>query len=274
MNILTLSKKVGGVHFLALAAALLAQTAAIGQESNADIAKKLNNPIASLISVPFQLNWDQNIGPEDDGERLVLNIQPVIPISLNEEWNLISRTILPIVSLDDIPSGNDESGLGDIVQSVFFSPVAPTDSGWVWGAGPVFLLPTASDDLLGGEKWGAGPSVVALKQANGWTYGALANHLWSFAGDSDRNDVNATFIQPFLSFTTSKLTTYTLSTESTYDWESKDWSVPVILSATQLFRVGTQIQQLSLGARYWADAPNGAAEGWGARLTYTLVFPK
>jgi len=115
--------------------------------------------------MPLQLNFDDNIGPLDQGSRVTLNIQPVIPITLNEDWNLISRTILPVISQKDIfPGSGSQSGLGDTIQSLFFSPAEPTASGWIWGAGPAFLLPTASDDLLGTGKWGAGPTAVALKQ--------------------------------------------------------------------------------------------------------------
>ena len=255
-------------------AALCPVTGAVAQDSAADIAKKLNNPIADLVSVPFQLNYDQDIGPGDKGERYLMNVQPVIPINLNEDWNLISRTILPLIDLKDVPPGNDESGLGDTTQSFFFSPKALTSGGWTWGAGPVILVPTATDDVLGTEKWGAGPTAVALRQTNGWTYGALVNHIWSFAGDGDRTDVDSTFMQPFIAFTTSKQTTFTLNTESSYDWEANEWSVPINAMVTQLFKVGGQIMSLQAGLRYWADAPATGAEGWGGRLTYTLVFPK
>lgn len=271
---MTSGKRTMCLHLLPAAAALLAATSAQGQDSDAEIAKKLTNPIASLVSVPFQLNWDQNIGIGEEGERVTLNVQPVIPFRLNDDWNLISRTIIPFVSLDDVPPGNDTTGTGDIVQSLFFSPVKPTGGGWIWGAGPVLLLPTASDALLGAEKLGVGPTVVALRQQNGWTYGALGNHIWSVAGDADRTDISASFVQPFLAYTTKTLTTFTLNTESTYDWKSESWSVPINLSATQLFRVGKQAMQLQLGARYWADTPAGGPGGWGLRVAYTLVFPK
>lgn len=156
MNLTSFSSGLIGIIAIAAASPAFAQ--------EADLAKQLSNPIASLISVPFQVNYDRGYGP-DDGHRVTLNIQPVIPISLNEDWNLISRTILPVISQDDIagPSG-DQFGLGDTVQSFFFSPKEPTAGGIIWGAGPVFLIPTATDDLLGGEKWGIGPTVVALKQ--------------------------------------------------------------------------------------------------------------
>ncbi len=243
------------------------------EESAAELAKKLNNPIAALISVPFQLNYDRDIGPGDAGERLVLNIQPVIPMTLNEEWNVISRTIIPVIRQTDIPPGIDESGVGDIFQNVFFSPKAPTAGGWIWGAGPALLLPTASDELLGAEKWAAGPTAVALKQQHGWTIGALANHIWSFDGDKDRKDISASFFQPFMAYTTAKYTTFTLNTESSYDWKDEKWSVPINVQATQLFKVGGQPMSVQLGVRYWADAPDSGAEGWGMRFSYTLIFP-
>ena len=263
------------ILLLALLASLGTAPAVVGaEESQAELAKKLNNPIANLVSVPMQLNYDQDIGLNDQGKRYVLNIQPVIPFSLNENWNLISRTILPLVSQEDIVPGTDQSGIGDVTQSLFFSPRAPTAGGWIWGAGPVFLLPTASDSLLGGEKWGIGPTVIVLKQQNGWTYGALANHVWSVAGDDARTDISKTFLQPILAYTTSKHTTFSLNMESSYNWESEEWSVPINLLATQLFKVGKQPMSLKLGARYWADSPANGPEGWGVRLAYTLVFPK
>ena len=248
---------------------------AVADESAADIAKKLNNPVAAMISVPFQLNYDEDLGPTEEGKRTLLNIQPVIPFHLNEKWNLISRTIAPVIKLEDVPPGNDEEGLGDITQSLFFSPKEPTAAGWIWGVGPALGLNTASDDLLGTGKWSAGPTAVVLKQEHGWTYGALTNHLWSYAGDGDRTDVDATFLQPFVAFTTSKYTTFSLNTESTYNWEGNDWSVPINAMVSQLFKIGSQPMSIQFGARYWADTPQGQGpEGWGWRLVYTLVFPK
>ena len=269
-----MSVKVGILSVALLLTANGMPAVVTAEESQAELAKKLNNPIAALISVPMQLSYDQEIGAGDDGHRYVLNIQPVIPFSLNENWNLISRTILPVIVQDDIVPGSDQSGIGDVTQSLFFSPKAPAAGGWIWGAGPVFLLPTASDDLLGGEKWGIGPTAVALKQASGWTYGALVNHVWSVAGDDDRNDISNTFLQPFLSYTTPRQTTYAINTESSYNWESDAWSVPINLMATQLFRIGKQPMSLQLGVRYWAESPESGPEGWGGRFTYTLVFPK
>src|SRR3989304_4921099 len=165
-------------------AVLSAAAAAHAQDdSAAELAKKLQNPIASLISVPLPSNWDFGIGPEQ-AMRYTLNVQPVIPISLGKDWNLITRTIVPFIHAESpVPGGDDHGGIGDIVQSFFFSPQQP-QGGWILGAGPVLLYPSASDDVLGAEKWGAGPTAVVLRQDSGFTYGLLANHIWSFAGGS------------------------------------------------------------------------------------------
>ena len=240
-----------------------------------ELAKKLANPIAAMYSLPLQLNYDSDIGVNDKGERYVLNVQPVIPISINADWNIISRTIVPLVWQDDIFAGEgNQTGLGDVVQSVFFSPKEATDRGWIWGAGPVFLLPTATDDLLGAEKWGAGPTAIALKQSGPWTYGGLANHVWSFAGDDDRSDISSTFIQPFLSYTTKSAITVAFNAESTYDWESDQWAIPFNATATKVMKFGNQIVSVGGGVRYWAESTDNGPEGLGVRLLLTFLFPK
>jgi hypothetical protein len=275
MNEVRRAVRAGSTTAAFAATALIAGTAQADEAYEYNIAMQLSNPVAALISVPLQLNYDQDIGPADDGDRWWLNVQPVIPFDLNDDWNLISRTILPLVHQSDIfPGAGSQTGTGDIVQSLFFSPKAPTSSGWIWGAGPVLLLPTGSNDLLTTDKWGAGPTAVVLKQSNGWTRGMLANHIWSFAGDDDRADVNATFMQPFLTYTTPTRWTFGLNTETTYDWENEQWSVPVSVSASKLVRFGQQLVSLGGGVRYWVDSPDSSPEGFGLRFTMTLLFPR
>ena len=271
MNIV-LSRLCIGSFFSLISLGYVAPASA--DEEAQELAKKLSNPIASLISIPFQFNYDNGYGP-DDGYKAYVNVQPVIPFSLNEDWNLISRTILPIAWQNDIagPSGY-QFGLGDITQSLFFSPKKPTKSGIIWGAGPVLLLPAATDSLLGTGKWGAGPTAVVLKQSDGWTVGMLTNHIWSFAGDDDRTDISSTFMQPFLSYTTHNAWTFTLNTESTYNWEAEDWSVPLNFQVSKIAKLGKLPVSLTAGVRYWADSPDNGPDGWGFRTGITFLLPK
>lgn len=256
------------------------------EEDAAELAKKLSNPVANLISVPLQSNWDFGIEAPDevkkipglhfrDAYRYTLNVQPVIPISISEDWNVIIRAIVPFIHAESpVKELDDQEGLADIVNSFFFSPKAPTSGGWIWGAGPVFLLPIGSDDLLTADKWGAGPTGVVLRQGGPWTYGMLANHIWSFAGNDNREDVSNTFLQPFLSYTTPTAWTFTLNTETTYDWKNEQWTVPINGVVSKVTKIGSQLISVGGGVRYWADSPDSGPEGLGIRLVVTLLFPK
>ena len=264
-----------GKAVLLLAALAAWQPQAKAQDSEEQLARQLSNPISSLVSVPLQLNYNSDIGPVDDGRQWVLNVQPVVPFSLNEDWNLISRTIVPVVYQNDIfPGAGSQSGLGDTVQSLFFSPAAPTASGLIWGVGPALLLPTGTNDLLTADKWGIGPTGVVLRQRGQWTVGVLANHIWSFAGNNQRQDINTTFVQPFVSFTTPTAWTYSLQTEASYDWEGSNWQVPLRVSATKVTRVGTQLVSFGGGLSYWLESPDRGPQGVGFRLIATLLFPR
>ena len=248
---------------------------AFAQNEGEKLAKKLANPLAKLISVPIQSNVDWNIGPADDGYRIRTNIQPVVPFALNDDWLVISRTILPIVYQDEIfPGAGDQFGLGDIVQSVFFSPAAPTANGIIWGVGPVFLIPTGTDPLLSAEKWGAGPTAIALTQRGPWTVGSLANHIWSFAGDSSRADVNQTIVQPFLVYTTPNAVSFTLESESSYNWTADEWSVPINFTVTKVMKIGDQLVSIGGGVGYHLASPASGPEGFRVRTQLTFLFPK
>jgi hypothetical protein len=261
-------------RIIAMLSALLGAALACAQSAD-EMAKQLSNPIASLTSVPLQLNDEYDAGYAGEGRRKRLNVQPVIPMSIGEDWNLISRTILPLLSQENIVAGDDEQqGVGDTLQSLFFSPKALTSNGWSWGVGPALLLPTASDDLLGGGKWGAGPTAVAVRQtSSGWTYGGLANHIVSLAGDEDRRDVNTTFVQPFVAKRIGPGRTVSANLESTYDWRMDAWTAPVNIGLSQILPIGGQLISVQGGLAWYAEAPQGAPE-WGMRFTITFLYPR
>ncbi|MFG0285861.1 MAG: transporter [Phycisphaerales bacterium JB039] len=245
------------------------------QYDSGDLARKLQNPVSDLISVPLQWNLDLNQGPDDAGYRATLNIQPVIPISLDQEWNLITRTIVPVIYQERVSGDGSDFGLGDTVASQFFSPKAPGPGGIIWGVGPVELLPTGTDKQIRSETLGLGPTGVLLRQEGPWTYGALANHIWAVAGGEGdgRPAVNQTFIQPFVSYTFPDTTSFTLNSESTYDWANEQWTIPVNAMANRIFSFRGQPISAQVGGRYYFDGPSGAPE-WGVRFTITLLFPK
>lgn len=246
-------------------------------EANDDqaIAKKLSNPIASLVSVPFQFNYDEGFNRLGTGKRLNLNVQPVIPIELSSEWNLISRTIMPFNWSDDMLTNSGSiTGMGDTVQSFFLTP-SKAMNGISWGLGPVFLLPTGTSDVYTSHEWGAGPTGVILKESGPWMYGALVNHIWSFANTgTPAHDINATFMQPFIVYTTPDAWTYAVNTETTYDWNAEEWQVPVNATVSKVVKIGSQRVSLSAGARYYITSPDAAADGWGGRFGITFLFPK
>lgn len=265
--------RVLGLFFALIFVIGIGRAEAQGTAQAEALAKKLSNPISSLISAPYQFNYDQGYGSAGTGTRSVMNFQPVAPFSISDNWNIISRTIIPFIKQDNVVPGTSQSGVGDIVQSFFFSPKAPTKGGMIWGVGPALLLPTATDNL-GADQFAAGITGVVLKQTGPWTLGALANHLWSVGDTANGTKISATFLQPFVSYTTPKALTFTASTESTYDWVNKTWSVPLNFAVAKLVKIGGRPISIGGGVRYWVDSPSGGADKWGARLIVTFLFPK
>jgi hypothetical protein len=243
------------------------------QQSAADLAKKLANPISSLISVPFQNNTDFGIG-DLNGTRNTLNFQPVIPLKISSNLNLITRVIVPIVSQYDITGPEtSQSGISNITASAFFSP-SKVKNGVVWGAGPAFLLPT-SNEYIGSLKTGIGPTFVILKQAHGLTYGMLANQLWSFMGPSDVADVSQMYVQAFLVYNWKTGAGIGISSENTFNWQSNSTTSYLVPNVTGITKLGKQMVQLQIGPRLPFIFSNSETRpDFGIRASVVLVFPK
>lgn len=261
-----------------LACGMLCASASAAEDGAASLAQAAQNPVASLISVPLQLNMNFDTGPEDD-VQMVLNVQPVFPFELNDRWNLITRTIIPMISQPDFGVFSArENGVGDVQFSAFLSPKAPTRGGWIWGAGAVTQLDTASDDRLGQGAFGIGPTGVALRISGPWVTGALVNNVWSVAEDGDREEVNQFLLQPFVNynFPASPGRYLTFAPVITANWEAESsdrWLVPLGLGIGQITRLGGQPVNLQASFYGNVEAPDGAP-GWQLRLQMQLMFPK
>ncbi|MDQ8732102.1 transporter [Bradyrhizobium sp. LHD-71] len=254
-----------------LLAILVSFTTSTAFAQEDDIQKQLSNPIASLTVVPIQTNFDFRIGPARDGWRATTNLQPVIPFKLNDNLTLVVRTIVPIIGQNNVlPRAGSQFGLGDTLQSFFFVP--QTVNGFTWGIGPALQYRTGTDPLLTTGQWGAGPTLVALQQTGPWTVGILTNHIWSYAGDAGRSDVSNTFLQPFVAYAASGGWTYTLNTQSTYDWVAGEWSVPILAQVSKLTTLGKQPVSLAAGVRYWAASPDSGPHGFGALVSISFIF--
>jgi hypothetical protein len=249
----------------------LATCPALAEDSDTELAKQTQNPVADLISVPIQNNMSYGAGPRERTQN-VLNIQPVIPINVTEEWNLITRTILPIVSQPSFVRGQDrETGIGDTTLSIFLSPKKLAFGKLVWGAGPVFNVPTASDDRLGSDKWGSGLTAVALVMGKSLVAGALVNNVWSLEGESSSQFL----IQPFLNFNFPRGWYVSAAPIVTANWDADDnaWLVPVGGGFGKLQRIGRLPVNLSVQAFYNAEKPKFGPD-WSTRLQVQFLFPK
>lgn len=263
-------------RLLAVSTAVLALVAVSAAQpaSEEDLAKETQNPVSDLISVPFESNFNFGVGPNDD-LQYILYVQPVVPFRLSKDWNLITRTIIPLIDQPELgPGVGDVFGLGDIQLSQFLSPAK--SGALIWGIGPIFQFPTATDDALGSDKWSAGPTAAALTIRGPWVAGALVNHLWSFAGDDDRADVNQTLIQPIVNYNLPGGWFLTSVPYITANWETDGddrWTVPIGIGVGKVHRFGTQPVSLQLTPYYNVVRPDDAAE-WTLQFRINLLFPK
>ncbi len=254
----------------------VAATPCIAQEaSQEELARKTQNPVSDLISLPLQNNTSFGIGPNNRTQN-VLNIQPVIPLNAGK-WNVINRPILPVVYQPDVlESEGGTFGLGDLTYQLFFSPAKPGKL--IWGVGPVTIIPTATDDVLGSGKWSAGPAAIALIMHKQIVAGAIVFNAWSFAGDSDRGDVNQFLLQYFINFNIANGWYLVTAPIITANWElpSEDrWIVPFGAGVGKIFAVGRQPMNASVQG-YWNAVKPDALDGpdWTLRTQLQFLFPK
>lgn len=262
-----------------LAATPLCAIAEENKDGDGDLRAAVQNPISSLVSLPFKFTFDYGA---KNGDGTILNIQPVYPVTKGN-WNYVSRVILPVASVDGAistpenpnPRGQDSaSGLGDTNYSLYLSPVEYGDV--IWGVGPSLMLPTASDDQLGSGKWSAGITGVALTQPKWGSMGILGRQLWSFAGDSNRSDVNQSLIQPFVNYNLEEGWYLLTDIIITANWEapsSQTWTVPFGGGAGRIYKIGNQAVNNRVEFYYNVEKPDSAPD-WSWSFTFQFLLPK
>ncbi len=248
---------------------------ALAALSAEELAKIAQNPVGALISVPFQNNTNVNYGPEK-GTQNVLNIQPVIPISVNGDWNIITRTILPVISQPALYPGDERAnGIGDLQFSAMLSPAKP--GAWIWGAGTILQAPTNSNNL-GNDNWGLGPQAVVLHLEKGdpWVYGVLINNVWSLSDSGSGGSYNNGLIQPFVNYNFPGGFYINTSPIITVNWKADNaqrWTVPLGAGIGKVFHLGPLPVNTQLGAYYNVVKPDDAAN-WQIRFQVQFMFPK
>jgi len=259
-----------------LAVAALATAPARAEMSAEELAKLAQNPVGNLISVPFQNNTNLNFGPEK-GTQNILNIQPVIPIEISKDWNIITRTIVPLIWMPSLgPDTPAKSGIGDIQLSAFLSPAVPGE--WIWGLGAITQIPTNSSEELGNKNWGLGPTAVVLhiKKGDPWVYGVLVNNIWSLTSDQQGGSYNNGLIQPFLNYNFEGGFYLTSAPILTVDWKAdsgQQWTVPLGGGVGKIFHFGKLPVNTQLSAYYNVVRPDFGAN-WQIRAQVQLMFPK
>jgi hypothetical protein len=256
---------------IATTVSVYAQQQPAPSASAQELADKLSNPVANMISVPFQNNTDWGIGPYN-GSKNTLNIQPVIPLKLSASLNLITRYILPVVDQRDV-TGPDthQSGLSDFTVSAWVSPSHPKN-GLIWGIGPALLIPTATNDFLGTKKFGVGPTALVLKQSHGNTLGFLVNQIWSVAGDKERQDVNQLFLQPFFGHSFASGASLGGNMEMTQNWQASTTLLFLDPTISGIMKIGKQPIQMVIGPRIPLAGPDASRPKFGIRAVLIFVF--
>ncbi len=268
------------VAVAALATALMAGfvplSDARAEMSSEELAKLAQNPVGNLVSVPFQNNTNFSFGPLDKTQN-VLNIQPVYPIHVNTDWNVITRTILPLLWQPALVPGESSTfGLSDVQFSAFLSPANPGE--FIWGVGAIAQLPTHTDDNLGNDRWGLGPTAVILRMSRGspWVYGALINNVWSVNGSNSSPPINQMLLQPFVNYNFPSGTYLTSAPIITANWQANSgdtWTVPLGGGIGRIFHFGKLPVNSQIAAYYNVETPKFGAD-WQLRAQVQFMFPK
>jgi len=257
---------------VAAASLLLPMTAwAQSSDSASDLAAKLTNPVADLISVPLQFNSYRGLGADGQGKAYDLVFQPVVPIKLNSQWNYIMRPVVTAATIDNV-DGYSGTGLGPITVETFLSP--NNNSPFVWGVGPVLSTPSLSGDNFGTRQTGLGVTGVGLLMKKPWTLGLLAYQTWDVGGSAQAGTANNTYWQPVVSYVTDNAWTFTLNTQSSFNWDTRRAENPINFTVSKLSKLGHMPVSYSIGARYFATSLPGGPSGWGVRAGITFLFPK
>jgi len=260
----------------ALGGLLLVSIAAQAELSSEELAKLAQNPVGNLISLPFQNNTNFDVGPLEKTQN-ILNIQPVYPIHVDNDWNVITRTIMPLIWQPGFfPGQGSTFGLGDIQFSAFLSPANPDEV--IWGVGAIAQLPTNSDEVLGNDRWGLGPTAVVLKMQKGspWVYGALINNVWSVTDSNSDPPINTMLLQPFLNYNYPGGFYLTTAPIITANWEADSgdtWTIPLGGGVGRIFHFGKLPVNTQLSAYYNVETPDYGAD-WQLRLQVQFMFPK
>jgi hypothetical protein len=261
------------LRYLAAMLLVLIAHQSVWANETQELAQKSQNPVGNLISVPFEYNYDFEVGPEE-GDVQLLNIKPVYPMNLGE-YNLINRLTIPVSHQEErFPGEGSKNGLGNITYQAFISPAQPGSV--IWGVGPAITVPSNTDGRFGGDKWSVGPAAVVLKKTGNWLVGTLITHSWSFAGDSDDNNVNLTSLQYFINYTLPSGWYFTSTPTNTANWDessSDRWKIPVGGGMGKLVRFGQLPIDARLQAFYNVEKPDGAAD-WSLQFQFKLLFPK
>lgn len=239
------------------------------------LAKLAQNPLSNVITVPFQNNTNLNYGLYNRTQN-ILNIQPVIPLQVNPNVNLITRTILPVLHQPELfQRYGTHNGIGDLNPTFLFTPLL--SKGVIWGLGPTFLIPTASHPELGTSKWGAGPAGVLVVNSGKWVLGAIANNIWSFAGQSNAASVNSLTFQYFINYNLPKgwyLVSAPIVNANWQEPSNERWTIPIGGGVGRAFKVGSQPMNINL--QYLKNVVNPAFIGpeSSVRCTVQFLFPQ